>query len=362
MSWTHFRFCFGSTIDVSTSQCECLLIVPATHMTHLLARRRLLSLAAAMCAGAAPATQAQPQKRAFRIASLELVRLDPRLKAILAFYEELAERGFVEGTNLTVERRDAAGQVEQLPQLARELVALQPDVMVASGPQASRAMKDASMTIPIVMVAVADPVALGLVASLSRPGGNVTGVTTFVPEGFGGKGLQLLHEAIPNETRIAVLINPTNQMHRRFFEQDTLPAAKKLGIAVRGYEVRSAEALQPTIELIKEDGYKGLVVLADPVFNTPRVPELSARLGLATLYLSRGSVAAGGLMSYGPDFNDIYKRAAGYVAKVLNGAKPSDLPVEQPTKFSLVINLKAAAALGITLPQQLLSAADELIQ
>ena len=116
------------------------------------------------------------------------------------------------------------------------------------------------------------------------------------------------------------------------------------------------------MELIKRDGYKGLVVLADPVLNNPRVPELGARLGLATLYLSRGSVAAGGLMSYGPDFNDIYKRAGGYVAKVLNGAKPSDLPVEQPTKFSFVINLNAAAALGITLPQQLLSVADELIQ
>jgi putative ABC transport system substrate-binding protein len=331
-------------------------------MTHLLARRRFMSLAAAMFAGAASATQAQPQKRVFRIASLELVRPDPRSKAVSAFYEELAERGFVEGKNLTVERRDAAGQVEQLPQLARELLALQPDVMVASGPQASRALKDASLTIPIVMVAVADPVALGLVASLSRPGGNVTGVTTFVPEGFGGKGLQLLHEAIPSETRIATLINPTNQMHRRFFEQDTLPAAKKLGIAVRGYEVGSSEALQPTMELIKQDGYKGLVVLADPLFNTSRVPELSARLGLATLYLSRGPVAAGGLMSYGPNFNDIYKRAATYVAKVLNGARPADLPVEQPTKFSLVINLNAAAALGVTLPQRLLSAADELIQ
>lgn len=330
-------------------------------MTYLVARRRFMGVAAVVVGGAALATQAQPQKRVFRLASLELVRPDPRSKAVSAFYEELAERGFVEGKNLTVERRDAAGQVEQLPQLARELVALQPDVMVASGPQASRALKDASTTIPIVVIAVADPVALGLVASLSRPGGNVTGVTTFVPEGFGGKGLQLLHEAIPSETRIATLINPTNQMHRRFFEQDTLPAAKKLGIAVRSYEVGHSEALQPTIELIKQDGYKGLVVLADPLFNTSLVPELSARLGLATLYLSRGPVAAGGLMSYGPDFNDIYKRAAAYVAKVLSGAKPSDLPVEQPTKFSLVINLNAAAALGIKLPQELLSAADELI-
>ena len=321
-----------------------------------------MSLAAAICAGAVSATHAQPQKRVFRIAWLELVRPDPRSKWILGFFEELRERGFAEGNNLTVERRDAGGQVEQLPDLARELVALQPDVMVVSGPQASRALKDASTTIPIVMIAVADPVALGLVASLSRPGGNVTGVTTLVPEGFGGKGLQLLHEAVPGETRIAALINPTNQMARRFFEQDTLPAAKKLGIAVRGYEVGRSEALQPTIEQIKKDAYKGLVVVADPLFNGPRVPQLTAQLGLATLFLSRGQVAAGGLMSYGPDFNDIYKRAGTYVAKVLNGARPSDLPVEQPTKFSLVINLKAAAALGIALPQGLFSAADELIQ
>jgi putative ABC transport system substrate-binding protein len=331
-------------------------------MTHVLARRRFMSLVAAIFAGAASATQAQPQKRVFRIAWLELVRPDPRSKWILGFFEELAGRGFVEGKNLTVERRDAGGQVDQLPELARELVALQPDAMVVSGPQATRALKDASTTIPIVMIAVADPVALGLVASLSRPGGNVTGVTTLVPEGFGGKGLQLLHEAIPRETRIAALINPTNQMARRFFEQDTLPAAKKLGIAVRGYEVGSSEALQPTIEQIKKDGYKGLVVVADPLLNSARVPQLTAQLGLATLFLSRGLVTAGGLMSYGPDFNDIYKRAGTYVAKVLNGAKPSDLPVEQPTKFLLVINLKAAAALGIALPQDLLSAADELIR
>ena len=307
---------------------------------------------------------AQTLAKVYRIGVLDMTPPDLGSPTQRAFYEELRQRGYVEGQNLVVDRRNAAGQADQLPALARELVGLRPDLIVASGPQPNRAVKDAASTIPIVMIAVADPVRAGLVASLARPGGNLTGVATIVPGGFMAKSLELLHQVVPKATRVAVLVNPTNEIHRIIIPQEIPEAARQLGVQIHLVEARTPDEVEPAI--IAAVGYRAeaLLVAGDAVFNNPpaRLPQLLARAGLPALYLLRSQTQAGGLMSYGPDFVQMARHAASYVDRILKGAKPGDLAIEQPTKFELVINLKTAKELGLTIPQSLLLRADDVIQ
>ena len=281
-----------------------------------------------------------------------------------ALSEELRRLGWVEGRNLVVDRRAAGGQQERLPTLATEIVALKPDLIITVAPQPTRAARDAAGHIPIVMVGVADPVGVGLVQSLARPGGTITGFTTLIPGGFGGKQLELLTQALPGATRIAVLINPRNDVAMNIFPRDVPPAAARLGLQLTVIEVSAPDQLEGAIEAAVRQRAEALLVFGDPMFHTPpqRVPELAARAGLPAIYLVREVVEAGGLMSYGPDFEDMFRRAAGYVDRILKGAKPGDLPIEQPTKFQLVVNMKTATALGRTIPPSLLQRVDEVIR
>ena len=272
-----------------------------------------------------------------------------------AFDEGLRQRGYIEGQNLKVERRNAGGQPDRLPAVAKELVDLRPDVIVASAPQPNRAVKDATSTIPIVMVGVADPVQAGLVDSLAHPGGNLTGVSTVVPGGIMAKSLELLHQIAPKATRIGMLINPNNAIHRILVPQEVPDAAHRLGLKVHVVEARTTDEVAPAIDAAVGKRVEALFIQGDAVWNNPPelVPQVVARTGLPAIYFLRAQVRAGGLMSFGPDFAAVYGRAASYVDRILKGAKPGDLAVEQPTKIDVVINLKTAKALGLAIPQSL---------
>ena len=298
---------------------------------------------------------AQTSAKVYRIGVLEMSPPDLRSPNQMAFYDELRQRGYVEGQNLNVERRNANRQPDQLPALAMELVALRPDLIVALGPQPNRAVKDATSTIPIVMIAVADPVPAGLVTNLARPGGNLTGVTTVVPGGIMAKSLDLLHQVAPKATRIGMLVNPTNEMHRIRVPQEIPDAARRLGVQIITVEARTADEIEPAINAAVGKGAEALFIQGDPVLNNPpeRLPQIVARTGLPAIYFLRTQAEAGGLMSFGPDFVELSRRAASYVDRILKGAKPGDLAIEQPTKIDLVINLKTAKALGLTIPQSL---------
>jgi len=302
---------------------------------------------------------AQTTSKVYRIGVLEMTPPDLRSPNQMAFYEELRLRGYVEGQNLVVERRNPAGRVDLLPALATELIALRPDLIVAVTPPATRAAKDATSTIPIVMIGVADPVGLGLAVSLARPGGNLTGVTTLVPGNVVAKGMQLLHEMVPSAKRIAVLVNPTNEMHR-IVVQEGSQAALQLGLQMQLHQARTTDEIEPALQAAVTDRAEALMVIGDSVFNNPpaRLPQLVARIRLPAIYLQRTQVEAGGLMSNGPDFVDLARRLAGYVDRILKGANPGDLAIEQPMKFQLVINRKTANALGLTIPQSLLLSAE----
>ena len=309
-----------------------------------------------------PQARAQPIDRAVRLGIICGTSCEgPNFAALT---ERLRQLGWVESRTLTIDRRGAGGEQERLPTLAAELVALKPDLIVSVGPQSTRAAANAAGTIPIVLVAVADPVGVGLIQSLARPGGTITGLATLVPGGFGGKQLELLTQALPGATRIAALINPKNEMHVKVFPTDVPAAASRQGVRLQVVEASSPAQLEPAIDAAVRERAEGLLVFGDPLFHNPprRVPDLVARARLPAIYIVREVTEAGGLMSYGPDFEDMFRRAASYVDRILRGARPSDLPVEQPTTFKLVINLKTAAALRLTIPPSLLLRADEVIR
>jgi putative ABC transport system substrate-binding protein len=316
--------------------------------------RILLALAAGILLPPLGAS-AQTSAKMYRIGTLDTNPPDLNSPNQKAFYDELRKRGYVEGQNLVVERRNAAGQTDRLPALARGLVTLRPDLIVASGPQPNRAVKDATSTIPIVMVAVADPVRAGLAASLARPGGNLTGVTTVVPGGIMAKQLDLLHQVVPKATRIAMLVNPTNDILRILVPLEVPDAARKLGVEIHYVYASTADEIEPAINAAVGARAEALYIHGDPVFNSPpgRLPQLVERTGLPAIYFLRTQVEAGGLMSYGPDFVELSRRAASYVDRILKGEKPGDLAIEQPTKIDLVINLTTTKALGLTIPQAL---------
>ena len=224
-------------------------------------------------------------------------------------------------------------------------------------------MKDATPTIPIVMVAVADPVQAGLVVSLARPGGNLTGVATVVAGGIMAKTLDLLHQVAPKATRIGILVNPTNAMHRILVPQEIPDAARRMGIQMVIVEARTVDEIEPAINAAVSQRAEALFIHGDGVFisSVERIPQIVARTGLPAIYFFRSQVEAGGLMSYGPDFVALSRRAASYVDRILKGAKPGDLAIEQPTKIDVVINRKTAKALGLTIPP-LLEAQAEFIE
>jgi putative ABC transport system substrate-binding protein len=279
------------------------------------------------------------------------------------FQEGLRDHGWIEGKNLIIDYRYFEGHAERIPALAAELVALKPDLLIGSSPQAAVGLKSATAHIPIVFVAVGDPVGLGLVQSLSHPGGNVTGLTIVVPGEFIGKQMAILRELVPGASKIALLVNPDNQMHRLILAEELPRAARSLGVTLARVEATTAEELDTAFTSAAAQHADGIIIFGDPLTTreAPRVVALAAKDHLPAIYLFRQS-ANGGLVVYGPDLADLFRRAAVYVDKILKGAKPSDLPVEQPTKFELVINLKTAKALGLTVPPSLLIRADEVIE
>lgn len=278
------------------------------------------------------------------------------------FRDGLRDLGYVEGQNILIEYQWAEGKYERFPALIAELIALKVDVIVTAGTPASLAVKKAATSVPLVMIAVGDPVGTGLVASLARPGGNATGVTSISPE-LEGKRLELLREVFPGVARIAVLWNPVSPF-QVVAEKEVQAAAGVLRIPVLSLGVRAAEELDNAFAAILREQANALLVLADRLFlhNRERIMEFAAKNRLPGVHAYREMVEAGGLMSYGPSYADLHRRAATYVDKILKGARPSDLPVERPTKFELVVNLKAAKALGIDIPQSVLLRADEVIE
>ena len=276
----------------------------------------------------------------------------------------MRDHGWIEGKNLIVDYRSAEGHAERVAPLANELVALKPDVLVGPSPQEALALKSATASIPIVFAAVSEPVRLGLVQSLSHPGGNVTGLAAVVPGHFFGKGIQILREMVPTASKIAVLVNPGNAIHRLIVAEELPEIAQKLGVTFSVLEATTVEELDIAFASAAAQHADAIIPVADvlTVNNVTRVTALAAEHRLPALYLFRLFTTNGGLVSYGADIADLLRRAGDYVDKILKGTKPADLPVEQPTKFDLVINLKTAKALGITIPNELLIQATELIE
>jgi putative ABC transport system substrate-binding protein len=279
-----------------------------------------------------------------------------------AFENELRKLGWVEGQNLTIERRASEGRYERLPKLAAELVGSRPDLIIAVTPQPARAAKDATSKIPVVFSVVADPVGVGLVHSHARPGGNVTGVTGLVPGAY-GKNFEILRELLPQAQRVAVLTNPANDVSRLRLALEA-PIASQFGFQLDVIEVRASEEIPGAVEKAKALGSDALVVIGDSMLNNPpnRIPDLAAKAALPAIYQPRDVVQAGGLISYSPDFLAVVSRHAHLVDRILRGASPADVPVEQPTKYDLIINLKTAKALGLSVPPSLLARADEVIE
>jgi putative tryptophan/tyrosine transport system substrate-binding protein len=271
--------------------------------------------------------------------------------------------GWVEGQNITIEHRDAYGKADVLPALAAEVVALKVDVLVAPSQAAAEALKKATRTVPIVFVVVEDPVESGLVASMARPGGNMTGIGALVDARIEVKRLELLIEADPAVDHVAVLLDSADPFARRAIKELEAAAAVRR-ITLQRVEFRGPEDLESAFGVIKRDRARAIQILTSAVIlrHLPRIADLAIRNRIPAIYLTRQFPEAGGLMAYGPNFEDMYRRSVYFVDKILRGAKPGDLPVEQPTKFELVINLKTAKVLGLTIPPSLLLRADQVIE
>jgi putative ABC transport system substrate-binding protein len=332
--------------------------------------RRTIGLLVTLALGllVAPlAAEAQPATHVHRIGWLHpgLSRPEPH-PSLEAFRQGLRALGYVEGQNLVIEDRFAEGRAERLADLAAELVRLPVEVMVAAGSAAIRTAQQATRTIPIVMAATPDPVAQGFVTSMARPGGNTTGLSLLTTE-LPGKRLEFLKEAVPHSTRIAVLWSPRGPSYesRQPLLHNLTAAARALELSLHVAELGHADELDNAFAAMTRAGAEALIVIEDALLIGPlrgRIAELAVKHRLPAMCDWRYSVEAGGLMSYGPSLAGIYWQAATYVDKILKGAKPADLPVEQPTRFELVINLKTAQALGLTIPPTLLFQATEVIR
>jgi putative tryptophan/tyrosine transport system substrate-binding protein len=308
------------------------------------------------------AVEAQPPAKVPRIGMLMPVSPEDAAGNIEAFQQRLAELGHHDGKNINMVRRFTGGRTGRVAALAAELVALQPDVIVTWGTPAAMAAKSATMTIPIVMAAATDPVESGLIESLARPGRNITGVTSGGAE-LHGKQLELLKELVPGAIRTAVLWNPDNAGNRVVLEH-TKAEAQVLGLRLQLLDVRDASELEGAFVAMTRERADVLHVIHELVFHANRkaIVDLATKYRLPATYGRREYVDSGGLISYGLNFRDNFRRAAYYVDRILRGAEPGDLPVEQPTKFELVINVKTAKALGLTIPQSILVRADQVIE
>ena len=327
-------------------------------------KRRVFLGALSACLLAAPsAAEAQQAGKVYRVGYLSAGSRESNEPLYQVFLRGLSGRGWIEGQNLIVERRWAEGRNQRLPALAAELVQRKVDVIVAVAEAAALAARDATKSVPVVMLLVGDPVGSKLVASLARPGGNVTGMTFTPTLELLGKRLALLKEAVPHVSRVAVLSNPANPSHVRE-SKAVQAAAGPLRLQLHHLEARRPEEFDQAFAVMRRERAEGLLVLVDSMFgiHRTRLAELAATYRLPAMYGVREYVVAGGLMAYGANLADYFESSAVYVDKILKGAKPADLPVEQPTKLELVINLKTARTLSLTMPPSLLLRADQVIE
>jgi putative ABC transport system substrate-binding protein len=321
-------------------------------------RREFITLLGGAAAWPLAARAQQPPKSA-RLGYLAPASIPHLIEALRGGLHDL---GYVEGQNFSIEYRFALGQSKSYDELAAELVRISPEAIIVVGTPPALAAKRQTKSIPVIMAPAADPLRLGLVASLARPGGNVTGITLYGSE-LARKRMEVFKEAVAGIRRIAVLVNAENPLHR-FLWDDIQPTGFALALEFRAFAVSDLGDLPATFSTVTQDGFDALTVLSDAQFNSARrqISGLAATHRLPTMYEAREFVEDGGLISYGPNITDLTRRAATFVVKVLKGAKPADLPVEQPTKFELLVNLKAAKAIGLTVPPTLLARADEVIE
>ena len=326
-------------------------------------RRALLGLIGLSALAAPLGVEAQHSARVYRVGFLSLLPHQQAVSHVKALQEGLRGLGYVEGRNIVLEYRFADGKADRLPDLVAELIRLKVDVIVAGfGTLPALAAKKATSAIPIVFSFVSDPVGSGVVTNLARPGGNVTGLST-VAAGLAGKRLELLKEILPKLSRVAVLLNPATPAATLALSE-TKDAAEKLAVQLHPLEVRTAQNIEAGFAAASQRHAEALITVTDPftIAHRARIVELADRSRLPAMYGMRDFVEAGGLVSYGANYDEPSRRAAVYVDKILKGAKPADLPVEQPTAFELVINLKTAKALGITFPPSILLRADRVIE
>ena len=328
---------------------------------RLIKVRLIVTLALSILSWSPPA-QAQQPKKVPRVGFLGNSTTALEANLIGPFREGLRDLGYVEGKNILIEYRWAEGKYERFPALIAELIASKIEVIVTAGTPASLAVKKATTSIPLVMIAVGDPIGTGLIASLAHPGGNITGLTSIAVD-LEGKRLELLREVIPKLSHIAVLWNPASPF-QVVSEKELQAAAQVMRIKVLSLGVQAQEQLDNAFATIRRERPGALLVLADRLFlhNRARIMDFAVQNRLPGVHAYVELVEAGGLMSYGPSYADMHRRAATYVDKILKGAKPADLPVQRPIKFELVINLKAAIALGLTIPQSVLYRADKVIK
>jgi putative ABC transport system substrate-binding protein len=327
-------------------------------------RRKLLIVLGTAALAAPFGSLAQQQGKVWRVGFLAM-RSPTASNPVVsygAFVQGMRELGYVEGKNLIIEWRMAEGKVERLPTLAAELVQLKVDVIVAAGVQPTSAAQQATTTIPIVMGNSIDPVGSGFVASLVRPGGNITGLSNLIGD-LGPKHFEMLRSMVPKLSRVAILVNPTNSGHATILKT-VQTAAQKSSIKILSVQAGDPQEIEGAFSTMTQDNAGAVIVANDLFFNQQRrqLAELAAKNRLPSVAATWEYVEAGGLMSYGPSFAENYRRAATYVDKIFKGAKPGDLPVEQPTKFEMFINRKTAKALGLTIPQSLLISADKIIE
>jgi ABC-type uncharacterized transport system substrate-binding protein len=329
------------------------------------ARLAALAVLALALLATPPVAEAQLAAKGPRIGFLVGGSQGDPLPSADAFRQGLGGLGYVEGRNIAIEYRYADGRIDRFSDLASELARLPVDLIVAPGTAAALAARKATATIPIVLVLAGNPVGDGLIKSFARPGWNATGLTMSVGPEIGGKLLELLREAVPTVSRVAVLWNPLTAPHTGTLnEMET--AARALGLALQPVSAQRPDEIDPGFTAMARARADGLIVLPDPMFDSVRVGlrirDSAAKAHVPAMYGIREHPQAGGLMSYGPSVTDLYRRAAGYVDRILKGAKPADLPVERPTRFELVINLRTAKALGLTIPPSVLARADEIYQ
>jgi putative ABC transport system substrate-binding protein len=325
-------------------------------------RRQFVAILGGVLAAWPFAVRAQHGGKISRVGFMGNSTAELEANLVGPFREGLREHGYEEGRNVEIVFRWAEGRYERFPDLIAELIAANVDVIVTAGTPAAAAIKKATSTVPVVLAAVGDPVGSGIVPNLARPGGNITGLGGLAPD-LEGKRLELLREVVPDLSHVAFFLNPANDFHTASLRQ-ALVAAQALNIRLQPCEVSRSEDLDTAFASVVKEKPGGLLILADRIFlhNRQRMMDFATEHRLPSVNAYRELVEAGGLTSYGPSYEDMHRRAADYVDRILKGARPGDLPIEQPTKFTLVVNLKAAKALGLNVSPALLARADEVIE